>query len=73
MMTPPLQARLCQTKRAYAKRLNILGGKDYTMNRARFQKGGDFAAAVKDRAGGKVSRSAKNMRKGWFLCPLKAS
>ncbi|MEA5014945.1 MAG: S-methyl-5-thioribose kinase [Candidatus Limiplasma sp.] len=39
-----------EEKRAYAERLNILCGKDYIMNRARFQKGGDFVAAVK-RAG----------------------
>ena len=34
-------------KRAYAERLNILCAKNYIMNRAAFQKGEDFVAAVK--------------------------
>lgn len=36
-----------EEKRAYAERLNILCGKEYIMNRAKYQKGEDFIAAVK--------------------------
>ena len=37
-------------KRLYAERLNILCGKDYIMNRATYQTGEDFVAAVKKAA-----------------------
>lgn len=36
-----------EEKRAYAERLNILCGKEYIMNRTKYQKGEDFIAAVK--------------------------
>ena len=36
-----------EEKRAYAERLNILCGKECIMNRAKYQKGADFVAAVK--------------------------
>jgi len=36
-----------EEKRAYAERLNILCGKEYIMNRTKYQKGEDFVAAVK--------------------------
>lgn len=36
-----------EEKRAYAERLNILCAKDYIMNRAAFQRGADYVAAVR--------------------------
>ena len=36
-----------QEKRAWVERLNILCGKDYIMNQAKFRTGADFVAAVK--------------------------
>jgi 5-methylthioribose kinase len=40
-----------EDKRAHAERVNILCAKDYIMNRASFQKGADFVAAVKKASG----------------------